>query len=90
MNKKLIVWGSIVLGIIFIAVSIYYFITPAGSLALFVPGFEAGSTHIHVKHAVASLILAIALFILAWFKSGSKKAASQENHDDIIASSSLQ
>lgn len=88
MNKKTIVWGSIVLGIIFIIISIYYFITPAGSLASFMPGFQAGSTHVHLKHAIASLVIAIALFILAWFKSGKK--GGPENHDDIIASSSLQ
>ncbi len=77
MNKKSIVWGSIILGIIFIIISIYYFITPAGSLISFIPGFEAGSTHIHLKHAIASLILALALFILAWFKSGPKQSIQQ-------------
>jgi len=77
MNKKTIVWGSVVLGIIFIALSIYYFVTPAGSLASFTPGFQAGSTHVHLKHAIASLILAIALFILAWFKSGPKKELAE-------------
>jgi hypothetical protein len=90
MNKKTIVWGSIVLGIIFIIISIYYFITPAGSLASFMPGFQSGATNIHLKHAIASLVLAIALFILAWFKSGKKGGSGPENHDDIIASSSLQ
>ena len=88
MNKKTIVWGSIVLGIIFIIISIYYFITPAGSLASFMPGFQAGSTHVHLKHAIASLILAIALFILAWFKSGKK--GGSDNQNDDIAPSSLQ
>jgi hypothetical protein len=76
MNKKTIVWGSITLGIIFIALSIYYFITPAGSLVSFMPGFQAGSTHVHLNHAIASLIVAIALFVLAWFKSGTKQPQS--------------
>jgi len=87
MNKKTIVWSSIVLGIIFIALSICYFVTPAGSLASFMPGFQAGSTHVHLKHAIASFILAVALFILAWFKSGKKNGSGSQ--DDSITSSSL-
>jgi uncharacterized membrane-anchored protein YitT (DUF2179 family) len=79
MNKKTIVWGSIVLGIIFVALSLFYFVTPAGALPAFMPGFEAGSSHIHLKHAIASLVLAIALFILAWFKSGPKSAVVDSN-----------
>jgi hypothetical protein len=46
---------------------------PAGSLPTYAPGFEPGSTHIHFKHGLGTLILALALFALAWFKSGPKK-----------------
>ena len=71
-SSKSLVIASVVLGIIFILIGIYYFVTPAGSLATFVPGFEVGSTHIHLKHGIASIILGIAVFIYAWFKSGKK------------------
>jgi len=46
-------------------------VEPAGSLPL--PdalGHEAGSSHHHVKHAIASLFLGIGCFIFAWFESG--------------------
>jgi hypothetical protein len=33
----------------------------------FLPGFEAGSAHVHVKHGVAAFVIAIALFCVAWF-----------------------
>jgi hypothetical protein len=75
MNNKPLIWGSVVLGLIFILISIYYWITPAGMLPAFVPGFEAGSVHVHVKHGFAALILGLALFIFAWFKSGPANSA---------------
>ncbi|MDB4991908.1 MAG: hypothetical protein JWL75_153 [Parcubacteria group bacterium] len=70
MNTKTFVWGSVVLGLIFIVIAIYYWITPAGMLASFVPGFETGVTTVHFKHGLASLILGLGLFVFAWFKSG--------------------
>ncbi len=68
--NKLFLWGSVVLGVVFLAVSIFYWITPAGSLPSFVPGYAVGSTTIHFKHGLAALILGIGLFIYAWFQSG--------------------
>ena len=69
MNNKTIVWSAIIIGIILVAIAIYYWITPAGSLASFVPGFEPGVTTVHFKHGLASLILGLGLFVVAWFKS---------------------
>lgn len=74
MNKNLQVWGGAVLGIIFVALAVYYWMTPAGSLPMFFPGYIAGDTAVHVKHGVASLILGLACFIFAWF--GTAKKAS--------------
>lgn len=34
----------------------------------FLPGFEAGSDAVHVKHALGSLIIAVVLFAIAWFQ----------------------
>jgi hypothetical protein len=58
------------LGIVFLGVATVYWLTPAGGLPSFLPGFEAGSDHVHVTHALGSLILALALFALAiiWFQ----------------------
>ena len=70
MSHKTISTGAVILGIIFIIIAIYYWITPAGSLATFIPGFESGVTTIHFKHGLASAILGLGLFAYAWFKGG--------------------
>jgi hypothetical protein len=44
----------IIIGVAFIALAIYYWVTPAGSLPSYVPGYLAGSAHKHVKHGVAA------------------------------------
>ncbi len=67
---------AIVLGIVLIAVGIYYWVEPAGSLASFMPGHEAGSGHHHVKHGLASFLLGVALLIFAWFQTGARARAS--------------
>jgi len=59
--------GLVVLGLIFVAIACVYWFVPAGSLPGFMPGFEAGSAHVHVKHGIAALVVAVVCFILAWF-----------------------
>jgi hypothetical protein len=44
-----------------------YFLVPAGSLPSYIPGFEAGSPRIHVKHGIAALGAGIVLFAIGWF-----------------------
>jgi hypothetical protein len=57
-----------ILGVLFLALAILYGLTPAGSLPAFIPGFEAGSDHVHMTHALVSLIVALLLFVFAWFQ----------------------
>ena len=71
--KKLLVWGSVVIGIALVLLAIYYWITPAGALPSYFPGYEAGSTTVHIKHGLAAVILALVLFIFAWFQSAPEK-----------------
>ena len=59
--------GLVVLGLIFVVIACVYWLVPAGSLPAFVPGFEAGSARVHVKHGIASLAVGILCFIAAWF-----------------------
>jgi membrane protein DedA with SNARE-associated domain len=54
------------LAIICIVVAVVYFVMPAGSLPTFMPGYVAGSDHIHHTHALAALVAAIILFIIGW------------------------
>ena len=64
---------AVALGIAFVGLAAFYWLTPAGSLPTYLPGFEAGSDHIHFKHGLAALILGLGLFVFAWFKSAKKK-----------------
>ena len=56
------------LGLVFLALAALYWLTPAGSLPAFLPGFEAGSAHVHTRHALGMLIVALVLFAFAWFQ----------------------
>ncbi len=55
------------LAIICIVAAVMYFVIPAGSLPTFMPGYEVGSAHVHVKHAVIALVAAVVLFLIGWF-----------------------
>jgi hypothetical protein len=59
--------AALILGIIFLILAIVYFVIPAGSLPGFLPGFEAGSEHVHLKHGVAALVVAVVLFVISWY-----------------------
>ena len=72
-TRRALVILLIILGVLFVAVAVYYWVTPAGSLASFVPGHLAGSAHKHVKHGLASLIAGIACFLGAWMLSGPRR-----------------
>jgi hypothetical protein len=54
------------LAIICVIAAVMYFVMPAGQLPTFMPGFEAGSAHIHTKHAVIALVAAVVLFLIGW------------------------
>jgi hypothetical protein len=54
---------SYLLAIVCAVVAVTYFVTPGGSLPTFMPGYNAGSTHIHTMHAVAAVTAAI-IFLL--------------------------
>jgi hypothetical protein len=56
-----------VLGLICAIAAVMYFVMPAGSLPTFMPGYAAGSTHIHTTHALAAGVAAVVLFGIGWF-----------------------
>jgi hypothetical protein len=53
--------------IICIIAAVMYFVIPAGQLPTFMPGYEAGSAHIHMKHAIIALALGVILVVIGWF-----------------------
>ena len=77
MNSKLSVLIAVVAGVLFLAVSVVYFIEPAKSLPNFFPGFDQAVTKTHFKHGIGALFLGLGAFVLAWFKSG-KKSSKKE------------
>ena len=54
------------LAIICVIAAVMYFVMPAGQLPTFMPGFEVGSAHIHMKHAIIALVAAVVLFLIGW------------------------
>jgi hypothetical protein len=72
-------WTVIAVGIAgaaLVAIAIIYFAEPAKSLPALLPGHDAGSTHHHVKHGIAALMLGLGAFVLAWFKTGPRTRAA--------------
>jgi hypothetical protein len=56
--------AAYVLSIICVIVAIMYFVLPGGSLPTFLPGYVAGSTHVHRMHAFAAATGAIAFLLI--------------------------
>jgi UDP-N-acetylmuramyl pentapeptide phosphotransferase/UDP-N-acetylglucosamine-1-phosphate transferase len=80
--RKLLVALAVVLGIALVAIAAVYWAEPARSLPSFFPGHEAGTSHHHVKHGIAALLVGLACFAFAWFNSGPKKGAAQAPEAD--------
>jgi hypothetical protein len=55
------------LAIICVIAAVMYFVMPAGQLPSFMPGYLAGSDHIHQTHAIAAAGAAVVLFVIGWF-----------------------
>jgi hypothetical protein len=55
-----------ILAIICIIAAVMYFAMPASQLPTFMPGYEAGSAHIHTKHAIIAVVAAVILAVIGW------------------------
>ena len=75
-NRRLIV-PAILAGLVLLLIGIVYLVSTANGLPSFFPGHEAGSSHHHVKHAIAALVLAAGAFVLAWFQTEAKPRGAQ-------------
>lgn len=62
------------LGLLDLGLAYVYVTTPAGGLPTFLPGYETGSSHVHVNHAIVALVAAVILLGVAWFTRGSSDA----------------
>jgi len=61
--------AAAVIGVIFVGLAALYWLTPAGNLPAFLPGFKAGATGVHVKHALGALIIGLAALAFAWLRA---------------------
>jgi thiosulfate reductase cytochrome b subunit len=52
------------LSIICVIVAVLYFVLPGGSLPTFLPGYVAGSTHVHKMHGFAAATGAIVFLLV--------------------------
>jgi hypothetical protein len=77
MNRKVLAFVALVLGIILIVVAVIYWVEPASSLPSFFPGHEAGSSHHHVKHGIAAFLVGLACLAFAWFQSGGDRSGAE-------------
>ena len=77
-NRSLII-PAVLAGIVFLAIAIVYWVDTAHALPSFFPGHESAPTsHHHVKHGIAALVVALGCFIFAWFQTGPSGAATAQ------------
>jgi hypothetical protein len=76
--NRLTVIATGIAGVILLVIAIVYFAEPAKSLPGFFPGHQAGSSHHHVKHGIAALLLGLGAFVVAWFQSGPRARAEAQ------------
>jgi hypothetical protein len=49
------------LGVVLLIVAALYFMIPADQLPAFLPGHEAGVTHVHTKHGIVAGVVGLVL-----------------------------
>ena len=81
MKNPLLKYLSVFLGILFLILAAYYWMTPANMLAHFVPGYDPALTTIHLKHGIGSFCIGLALFAFAWFQGGKKTTTTSGSTD---------
>ena len=59
--------AAILLGLLFFAVAIIYWVVPAEQLPGFFPGFEPGLSRVRLKHGIAAAVAGVLLFAVAWY-----------------------
>jgi lysylphosphatidylglycerol synthetase-like protein (DUF2156 family) len=69
-SAQLIVVILVIVGLVALAAGIYYLTTASGKLPTWFPGYLAGSTHHHIKRAIAGVVVAVLCGIGVWFVSG--------------------
>ena len=66
--KTIVFAVAVIIGLAFIGLAALYWLTPAGELPAFVPGFAPGSTKTHVNHGLGAFVIGLAVLVFAWFR----------------------
>ena len=75
-NDRLLAALSVALGIVLIVIGVIYLVQNEHDLPTFFPGHSSHpSSHHHVKHGIAAILLGLACFAFAWFRTGPKERA---------------
>jgi hypothetical protein len=64
---RLLTWVLLLAGVVFVALGIYYIVTPAHALPSFLPGHITGVNRHRTKHGAAAITLGVVTWIGAWF-----------------------
>ncbi|MGH7245425.1 MAG: hypothetical protein ACREGI_00645 [Candidatus Levyibacteriota bacterium] len=72
MSSKVLVFASVIIGLILVVMAGVYFLESARSLPHYFPGYSPLLTKHHYTHAVGTLVLGLLAFVFAWFQSGKK------------------
>jgi hypothetical protein len=83
MSERTLAVLAVVGGGALVALAVLYFAVPAHALPSFIPGHETGSTRHHIKHGLAALLLGLAAFAFAWFRTGPRSTPRVERHGEI-------
>ena len=75
-KRPALILPAVLAGVVLLVLAALYFADPASSLPSFIPGHEAGSSHHHIKHGIAALLLGLGCFVFAWFQSGPTRRAA--------------
>jgi amino acid permease len=75
-KRRKLVLPAIALGALLLVVAVVYMVNSADALPSFFPGHEAGSSHHHVKHGIAALVVALGCFAFAWFQTGPQRESA--------------
>jgi hypothetical protein len=77
-TSRIVIAAAIILGLALLVVAGIYFVDKAEALPSFFPGHQAGSTTHHTKHGIAAIVVALALFVFAWFASGPRRVSAAQ------------
>ena len=74
-NDRLLAALAALLGLVLIAIGVTYIALTEHDIPSFFPGHVSHpANHHHIKHGIAAILLGLACFAFAWFRTGPREA----------------